>query len=74
MVTSSRAWAGMSHAMVVRAVCVQRLSLVFPPDTPEALVSLATACMEYDPAARPTSDDILEVLEPCLAMILNGQS
>lgn len=61
MVSSSRAWAGLSHARVIQLVCVERMGLIFPPDTPDALVMLGTACMAFDPADRPTFEDILEV-------------
>jgi hypothetical protein len=69
MVNGSRAWAGLSHSAVVQAVCVQRLQLQFPPDSPEALSMLGQACLSYDPADRPTFEDILEVLEPCQALL-----
>ena len=69
MVSGSRAWAGLSHAAVVDAVCVKKLRLTFPPNTPDAMVALGTACMEADPDARPSFEDILEVLEPCQALL-----
>jgi len=69
MVTGSRAWAGMSHSAVVQAVCVKQQQLQFPSDAPEALSMLGQACMSYNPADRPTFEDILEVLEPCTALL-----
>jgi hypothetical protein len=59
-----RAWAGLSHQGVVLAVCVKRQQLKFPPEAPEALVALGQACMASEPEARPSFDDIVEVLEP----------
>jgi hypothetical protein len=59
-----RAWAGLSHHGVVLAVCVKRQQLKFPAEAPEALVSLGQACMAADPEARPSFDDIVDVLAP----------
>ncbi|WIA44433.1 hypothetical protein OEZ86_007193 [Tetradesmus obliquus] len=64
MVTGSRAWAGMSHMAVVNAVCCDKKTLQFPADAPDALVMLGKACMAYNPAERPTFQDILDILEP----------
>lgn len=73
MVSSSRAWAGMSHQAVVKAVCIDKLQLQFPADAPEALVALGQACMAYDPAERPTLEDILEVLAPLNEFIVSAE-
>ncbi|KAI8472537.1 MAG: kinase-like domain-containing protein [Monoraphidium minutum] len=64
MCAGNRPWAGMSHAAVVRAVCVERRSLEFPAGAPEGLVMLAAACMARDPSDRPTFGDVIDVLEP----------
>lgn len=64
MLSSSRAWAGMSHAAVVHAVCVAQTQLRFPPDAPEGLVQLASACLNPDPTHRPSFAEMLEVLVP----------
>lgn len=69
MVSSSRAWAGMSHQAVVKAVCTDKLSLIFPYEIPDALVALGQACMEYNAEDRPSFEEILEVLEPFNAVI-----
>jgi hypothetical protein len=31
-----------------------------------------SACLEHDPEARPTFADILQVLEPCHALLAGG--
>lgn len=54
----------MGHAAIVQAVCIHERRLEFGPETPEGVAVLAAACMSRDPAARPTFDDILEILEP----------
>jgi hypothetical protein len=64
MAASSRAWAGLSHQAVVHAVCVERLQLAFPQDTPEAVVMLGEACLAYEPSERPSFQDIVDVLMP----------
>jgi hypothetical protein len=68
MLCGCRAWAGMSHAAVVRAVCHEKRHLEFPPDAPEGYVSLAQACMDHNAGARPTFSDVLEVLQPLADM------
>ncbi|WIA23927.1 hypothetical protein OEZ85_013569 [Tetradesmus obliquus] len=73
MVTGSRAWAGMSHMAVVNAVCCDKKTLQFPDDAPDALMMLGKACMAYNPAERPTFQDILDILEP-LNEVITGRS
>lgn len=72
MVTSSRAWAGMSHVAVVNAVCSQKLQLQFLNDSPDGLVLLGQACMNFEPADRPSFRDILDILEPLNELIAGG--
>jgi hypothetical protein len=66
MAYGNRPWAGLSHAAIVRAVCVERRQLAFAPrpggDGPGAIELLASACMAHDPAERPTFDEILGML------------
>jgi hypothetical protein len=69
MCVGLRPWAGMSHAAVIRAVCVDRRSLTFGGETPEGVALLAQAAMARDPAARPSFQDILDVLEPLEAAL-----
>eukprot|EP00775_Hariotina_reticulata_P009524 gene9524-9688_t len=69
MVSGSRAWAGMSHMAVVNAVCCKKQQLEFPAGAPDALVMLGKACMSYNPADRPSFDDILEILAPLNAVL-----
>ena len=73
MVSSSRAWAGMSHQAVVKAVCINKLQLQFPSNAPEALVALGQACMAYDAAERPSFEDILDVLAPLNDAIVSAE-
>ena len=68
MYCSSRAWAGMSHAAVIQAVCQQRLRLHFPPGAIDVYVALAAACMSYDAGQRPSMEDVVEVLAPVAQM------
>jgi hypothetical protein len=65
MLAGSRPWAGMSHTAVVHAVCGQRRQLVFPPDTPEALLMLGQACLSYDAAERPSFQVRLRLQSVC---------
>jgi hypothetical protein len=62
----------MSHAAVIHAVCECERKLVFPEYAPEGYVSLATVCMDHDPAARPTFDDIVDILTPLAALASGG--
>jgi hypothetical protein len=38
-------------------------------DSPGPLSMLGQACLSHDPADRPTFSDILEILEPCQALL-----
>ena len=62
----------MSHAAVIHAVCECKRKLVFPEDAPEGYVSLANACMDHDPAGRPTFNDIVDILTPLAALATGG--
>lgn len=68
MYTSSRPWAGMGHAAIIKAVAIESKTLQFPDDTPDAVRELAKACMVEDPAERPTIGDVLDVLAPLASM------
>jgi hypothetical protein len=72
MCVGRRPWAGMSHAAVVHAVCVQQRRLEFGPDADEGAAMLARACMARDPEERPSFREVLEVLEPLGAALESG--
>lgn len=67
MVTGSRAWAGLPPQAISEGVCRYRRQLIFPPDSPLALVLLGRACMAYNPSERPAFKDIVEILQPVSA-------
>lgn len=67
-----RAWAGLSHHGVVLTVCVKHQQLNFPAEAPEALVALGQACMAADPEARPSFDDIVDVLAPLRDFVVSS--
>lgn len=73
MVSSSRAWAGMSHQGVVKAVCIDKLQLQFPEEAPDALAALGEACMSYNPDERPSFEDILDILAPLNDVIVSAE-
>lgn len=68
MYCSSRAWAGMSHTAIIRAVCVDKQQLAFPEGAPEGYVALARACLAFEAPARPSFQDVVEVLQPLADM------
>ncbi|KAI8472786.1 MAG: hypothetical protein J3K34DRAFT_519492 [Monoraphidium minutum] len=69
MCVGVRPWAGMSHAAVVQAVCVDRRRLEFGPETPHGVALLASACMARDPSERPSFSDVIDILEPLNAAV-----
>lgn len=70
MCVGNRPWAGMSHAAIIRAVCIEHRELLFGDETPGGVVHLAQACLSYNPAQRPTFQDVMEVLEPLRASVM----
>lgn len=63
MLTSSRPWAGMTHGAIINLVVNQGGNLRWPQDTPAPLLELGTACLDHDPAKRPTFESIVSQLE-----------
>ncbi len=62
-------WGGMGHAAIVAAVVGDRRRLQFTAATPDGVALLANAAMAYEPAERPTFQDILDVLAPLEAAL-----
>jgi hypothetical protein len=64
MAYGNRPWAGMSHAAIVHAVCVERRQLEFGGGggAPNAMQLIAQACMAHNAGERPTFADVLDLL------------
>jgi len=65
------------HMAVVRRCVLRRRpapALEFPAGAPDALVMLGKACIELQPADRPSFDDILEILAPLNAVLQGAAS
>jgi serine/threonine protein kinase len=63
MLTSTRAWAGMSHAAIICQVAVMGRSLELPPGLPPCLHQLLASCLDRDPNNRPGFDQIAQQLQ-----------
>lgn len=71
MFEGNRPWVGLSHAGVVKAVCVDKRQLQFTDSTPECIQLLSQACMSYDPAGRPSFKDIVDVIQPVYTSLMS---
>lgn len=69
MACGVRPWGGMGHAAIINAVCNERRELEFGEETPEGIKLLARAAMAFEPAERPTFEEVLEVLAPLEAAL-----
>ena len=69
MYTGLRPWRGLSHAQVVEAVGREGKVLLWPDEAPDGLAALGEACCSPEPRDRPTFADVLEVLQPLVALI-----
>ena len=69
MYTGLRPWRGLSHARVVEAVGREGKVLPWPDEAPDGLAALGEACCSPEPRGRPTFADVLEVLQPLVALI-----
>ncbi|KIZ02534.1 Mitogen-activated protein kinase kinase kinase 11 [Monoraphidium neglectum] len=72
MCAGRRVWAGLTHAAIVKAVCAEGRRLEFGPETHEGVALLAQACMARDPRERPSFREVLEVLEPLGAALIDS--
>jgi hypothetical protein len=57
-----------TRILAAAAAVTVAVAAVTVDDSPGPLSRLGQACLSHDPADRPTSTDILEVLEPCQAL------
>lgn len=66
MAAASRAWAGLSHSQVIRAVAHDRRLLQVPKgqEKPVAdIFAVAQQCMRFDPFSRPASSQVVAMLD-----------
>jgi serine/threonine protein kinase len=62
MFTGERPWAGLGPAGIIQRVVVDKEVLPAPADMPPALADLVRSCCTWQPAARPTFEEVLAAL------------
>ncbi|RLN25923.1 hypothetical protein BBJ28_00018989 [Nothophytophthora sp. Chile5] len=60
---------GSSDMAIVIKVSKGELRPTFAPDCPEAILRIARACLQFDPALRPNSDTVVKMLNDARAQL-----
>lgn len=71
MVNHARAWAGLLHAQILFAVLLDRKQLTFRSDAHPAFSQLASRCMSFDMAVRPSFSECISLLQDIRKSLLD---